>query len=143
MADRNAKGQFLPGNSESPGRKGCPNVTSRAVIQRFLDTLYSLDDTVESQDWLKQFAQDNPKAFIQAVQQCLPRQVEEKHDHYLHDDREQPELVRLLDAMRGQLLLPEGEVLEGVMVETTGLSAEQRERIDRLGEVENERDDRH
>lgn len=118
MAEKDDKGRFAEGNTYSKGRPpGSPNVTSKQVIQRFLDTLYSLDDTVASRDWLKKFATENPAGFIKALQQCLPRQVEQTTDITIKDDRSQPELIALINNLRTGLLAGPAKQLEDQVVE--------------------------
>ena len=66
-------GRFAPGVSGNPnGRpKGSPNKITHDMREAFTQTL----DELGGVDYLKQFAQKNPKVFVTLLAKMLPRQI--------------------------------------------------------------------
>ena len=112
--ERNAHGQYLPGSNSD--RTGTPNANSYAVRQQFWDTLADLNAADARGNWVRTFAEEHPRAFADILSRTFPKESHETHEHFIKDGREQPEIVRLLDNMRGSLLLPviEAEAVENV-----------------------------
>jgi|GEM_PF-5215092 len=112
--ERNARGQFLPGSNTD--RTGTRNTNSHAVRQQFWDTLADLNEADARGNWVRTFAEEHPRAFADILSRTFPKESQETIDLNIRDDRAQVEIVRLLDNMRGSLLLPvdmvEGEVVE-------------------------------
>ena len=71
-AIRAPDGKFLPGWQGGPGRpKGSPNLTTRALHETFLAAL----DGAGGVDYLKDFAEKHPEAFVKVLGRMLPRQI--------------------------------------------------------------------
>ena len=114
-------GHFVAGHGAT--RKGIPNSpnTAYAVRQRFWDALAKLDDEDDRGDWVRTFAEKNPKAFADILSRTFPKESHETKDINITDSRDQLELVRLLDGMKAGLLpgpekLP-AEIIEGRVIE--------------------------